>query len=204
MADILKNACKLGLVIAVSGLPGSGKSTLAKRLASNLGLRYVSSGMLFRNMAKEKGMSLEEFTMLAEKDHSVDRAIDSRAVAEAMRGCVVLDGHIAAWVAKQYSHLTIYLQAPEEVRATRIASRDGKDIGEALKEVRLRDTSEAKRFREIYGIDVKDLEHLDLVINTAKFDAEVTYRIALEAVTHIMESLIKCEKSLKTATSEKR
>ncbi|MEM4906212.1 MAG: (d)CMP kinase, partial [Sulfolobales archaeon] len=42
---------KESLVIAVSGRPGSGKTTLAKSLADSLGLRYVSSGGIFRRMA---------------------------------------------------------------------------------------------------------------------------------------------------------
>ncbi|MCD6323580.1 MAG: cytidylate kinase family protein, partial [Desulfurococcales archaeon] len=153
------------------------------------------SGMLFREMAKEKGMTLEEFTLFAEKDHSVDRAIDSRAVAEAMRGCVVLDGHIAAWVAKDHAHLTIYLHASEKVRAERIAQRDGKSLNEALNEVKLRDESEARRYKEIYGINVRDLHPIDLVLNTSKFDADSTYEICMEAVKQVLKGLTRLGKA---------
>lgn len=182
-------ACSKGLVIAVSGLPGSGKSTLAKNLAERLGLRYVSSGMLFRSLAKERGMTLEEFTKYAEKDHSIDKLIDSRALEEAKKGCVVIDGHIAAWIIKDIAHLKIFLDAPQEVRAERIARRDGVDLAKALSEVKLRDESEAKRFKEIYGINVKDLSIFDLVINTTNLDAEACLDIALVAVKHIVKGL---------------
>ena len=43
-----------GLVITVSGFHGSGRTTHAKRLARAFGLRYVSSGTIFRQMAEER------------------------------------------------------------------------------------------------------------------------------------------------------
>lgn len=39
-------------VIAVDGLAGSGKSTLARRLASELGLPYVNTGLMYRALAR--------------------------------------------------------------------------------------------------------------------------------------------------------
>ena len=174
--------CKERIVIAVSGLPGSGKSTLAKLLAKELRLRYVSSGALFRKLAKERGMSLLEFTKLAEKDYSIDRMIDNEARKEAMKGCVVVDGHIAGWILKDLAHVKVYLYAPRETRASRIAMRDGKSLEDALNEVIERDKSESKRFREIYGINVNDLTVFDIAINTATYGIEETLRIALEAV----------------------
>ncbi len=191
----IPSPCELGLVIAVSGLPGSGKSTLAKRLSQIYGLRYVSSGLLFRQMAKERGLTLEEFTRQAESDFSIDRAIDERALAEAMRGCVVLDGHIAGWVAKEYAHVKIYLNAPREVRAKRVAMRDKKSLEEALKEVTLRDESESKRFREIYGIDVSNLSIFDLVINTSLFDIETTLKISTDGIDYVISNLLEAGKA---------
>ncbi|RLG57107.1 MAG: cytidylate kinase, partial [Candidatus Hydrothermarchaeota archaeon] len=64
------------LVITISGLIGSGKTTVAKALAEKLMLRHVQAGMVFREMAKERGMSLQEFSKLAEKDKSFDRLVD--------------------------------------------------------------------------------------------------------------------------------
>ena len=58
--------------ITVSGLPGSGTTTLSRLLAEYYELELVSSGEIFRRMAKERGMSLSEFGALAEKDPSID------------------------------------------------------------------------------------------------------------------------------------
>ena len=44
------------MVIAVSGQPASGKTTYARYLAETYGLRYVSSGRLFREYARRLGV----------------------------------------------------------------------------------------------------------------------------------------------------
>ena len=56
-----------GLTIAVSGTPGSGKTTYARFLAEKYGLRFISSGMLFREIAREMGLDLLELHKLAEQ-----------------------------------------------------------------------------------------------------------------------------------------
>ncbi len=193
MTDDASKYCEEKIVIAVSGPPGSGKSTLAKLLARELRLRYVSSGALFRRLAKERGMSLLEFTKLAEKDYSIDRMIDNEARKEAMKGCVVVDGHIAGWILRDLAHVKVYLYAPREVRASRIAVRDGKSLEDALKDVIERERSESKRFKEIYGIDVNDLTVFDVCINTATYGIEETLRIALEAVREATRKSLKTE-----------
>ncbi len=62
--------------ITVSGLPGSGTTTVSKLLAEYYELELISSGEIFRRIAREKGMSLAEFGAMAEKDPSIDLAID--------------------------------------------------------------------------------------------------------------------------------
>ncbi len=193
MTDNTSKYCEEKIVIAVSGPPGSGKSTLAKLLARELRLRYVSSGALFRRLAKERGMSLLEFTKLAEKDYSIDRMIDDEARKEALKGCVVVDGHIAGWILRDLAHVKVYLYAPREVRASRIAVRDSKSLEDALKDVIERERSESKRFKEIYGIDVNDLTVFDICINTATYGIEETLRIALEAVREATRKSLKTE-----------
>jgi len=183
----LSEACEVRLVVAVAGLPGSGKSTLAKKLAEKLRLRYVSSGSIFRNIAKERGLTLEELSKLAEEDPNIDRYIDTKAYEEAMKGCVVVDAHIAGWILKDVADVKIFLQASLNARANRIAARDGKSFEEALNEVKLREASESRRFKEFYGIDFSDLSVYDLIINTEVFNAEETLDIALKAVEFVLK-----------------
>jgi len=180
--------CRYGLVIAVSGLPGSGKSTLAKMLADRFGLRYISSGSLFREMARERGMSLEEFTRYAELNHSIDREVDRKAFDEARKGCAVIDGHIAAWIVRSYAHMKVFLKASRGVRARRVAERDRIPYEQALKQVSLRDESEIRRFNEIYGINMGDLAIFDLVINTEKLDVEGVFNVVSLAIENFFKN----------------
>ncbi len=184
-------ACKAGLVVAVAGLPGSGKSTLARKLAEKLRLKYVSSGSIFRNIAKERGLTLEELSKLAEEDPSIDKYVDTKAYEEALKKCVVIDAHIAGWLLKNIADVKIFLQASLNARVSRVAERDKKSFEEALKEVKFREASENKRFRKFYGIDFNDLSAYDLVINTETFNAEETLDIALKAVELILKRKTK-------------
>ena len=58
------------ITIAVSGLHGAGTTTVAQGLVEAFNLRYISAGMIFRQLAKEKGITLVELSQLAEKHHS--------------------------------------------------------------------------------------------------------------------------------------
>ncbi len=182
----MKACSKESLVIAVSGRPGSGKTTLAKSLANVLGLRYVSSGELFRKMAERLGVSLVDMAAIAERDHSVDVAIDREARAEALKGGVVVDGHIAAWILKDIAHIRISVIAPLEVRVSRIAKRDSLSDEEALGIIRRVEESEARRFRTLYGLDLNDNTVFDIIINTHTFTPEECLSIALTAVDKVL------------------
>ena len=61
------------MIISISGKPGSGKSTVTKMLAEKLGLKHHYMGGIIRNMAKEKGLTLQEFYA---KNTDVDKLID--------------------------------------------------------------------------------------------------------------------------------
>ena len=165
-----------GLVITVSGLHGSGTSTQARRLAESLGLRYVSAGLLFRRIAEERGLTLEELSRLAEESPELDRMIDERTREEARRGGVVIDATLAGWMAED-ADLKIFLTAPLEERVRRIARREGLSLEEAMRETLKRERSERERFKRYYGIDINDLSIYDVVLNTALFKPDATARI---------------------------
>jgi CMP/dCMP kinase len=55
-------------VVAIDGPAGVGKSTLARRLAGDLGLRYVNTGLMYRALARtalERGVDPDDGTVLA-------------------------------------------------------------------------------------------------------------------------------------------
>jgi len=176
-----------GPAVTIGGLHGVGKSTYARRLAEATGLRYVSTGMIFRGMASEKGLSLVELTELSERNPEIDRVIDEVSVAELRRGGVLLDSLLAAWFARDYEAYKILLTAPFEVRVGRIAGRDGKSMAEAEAETRRREVSEAARWKRYYGFDINALSLYDLVLNTAVLPIELNFRLLERAVKGYLE-----------------
>jgi len=167
--------------ITVSGLPGSGTTTLAEALSSRFDLGHVSSGDVFRSMADERGVSLAEFGRIAEEDPEIDREIDERQREIAReRDDVVVEGRLSGWMVEDAT-LRVWLAAPVDVRAERVADREEKGFEEALDEVEEREESEAKRYREIHGIDIGDLSVYDLVVDTSTWDKEGVAAVATTA-----------------------
>jgi cytidylate kinase len=165
-----------GIVIVIGGLHGTGKSTCARILAKELKLRYVSSGEYFRTMARERGMTIEEFSRHAEKHHDVDEKVDSEMVQASRARNVVTEGQIAAHLIEK-PDITVFLTAPKEVRIKRLSHRDGKSIKESLRETEARENSERKRYMRLYGIDVCDYSAYNLIIDTSKWSAEAVAKI---------------------------
>jgi cytidylate kinase len=178
--------CRESLVVTVSGRPGSGKTTLAKLISNKLGLKYLSSGGLFRRFAEERGVSLIDMSKIAEGDYSIDRMVDETIRNEAMKGGVVVDGHISAWILKDIAHIKILVIAPLDVRVDRIARRDSLTFNDALELIKALEASEDRRFKAIYGIDLNDYTVFDLIINTSTFTPEECSDIVLEAINKIL------------------
>jgi len=158
------------ITIAVSGTPGSGKTTYARFLAERYGLRFVSNGMLFRELAKEMGVDLLELHRLAEQREDIDREIDERALQEAKRGNVVIEGHLAVWILRDIADIKIIVDAPLRIRAERIAQRESISIEEALSQIHLREKSNAERAMRYYKVDIRDYSVADLMVKTYPLD----------------------------------
>ena len=171
------------MLITVSGPPGVGKSTTASKLAEALELEHVSGGDIFRDIADERGYTALEFNKLAEEDDQIDRDLDRRLRdLAAERDDVVLESRLAGWLAGNHADFRIWLDAPLDVRAERIAEREEKSVGEASEETAAREGSEADRYQMYYGIDITDLTIYDLSINTARWDADAVVDMLLTAV----------------------
>lgn len=158
------------MIITISGPTGSGKTTVARGLAERFHMRHISAGEVFRRMAEERGLSLLEFSKLAEGDAALDREVDERQRAMAREGNAIVDGRLSGWLLE--ADLKIWLKAPLEVRAARVAKREGKAYDVALRETREREESELGRYKRIYKIDLRDLSPYHVVLETSLWSAE--------------------------------
>jgi len=171
------------MLLTISGPIGSGKSTAAAALADALSYDHVSGGDIFRDLAAERGYTALEFNKLAEEDPQIDRDLDRRQrEIAADREDLVLESRLAGWMAGDYADLKIWLDAPEAIRAERVADREDRDVETARAELRARAESEQKRYREYYGIDFADRSIYDLAVNTARWDPDAVLGIVRTAV----------------------
>jgi len=173
------------MIITISGLIGSGKTTVCRMLGDRLGYRQVISGHVFREMAKELGMSLEEFGKLAEQDPKFDHRIDERLLNVAHGGGdLILEGRLAGQLLRRNDipAFCIFLDAPPEVRVQRVSGREGVDLQAAIEEMRAREASEVLRYRKFYGIDVTDRSIYDMAIDTGALTPEQVVEMIVSRV----------------------
>jgi cytidylate kinase len=170
-----------GLRIAISGKSGCGNTTVSRLVAEKLGLRVVN--YTFKNLARERGVTFEEICILAETDPQYDLSIDRMQVKLAEQGGCVLGSRLAIWLLRDTA-FTVYLQAPLEVRAARIAQREDKDLAKALRETEARDKRDHDRYSRLYGYDVNDYAFAALVVDAASLGQD---EVAREIVQHAEE-----------------
>lgn len=169
--------------IAISGPPGSGKTTICMLVANRLGCEFVLVGQIFRQMAMERKMALDTFSRLAEEDETIDKELDGRMVAIAQaHESIVLEGRLAGAMLKgrNVPVFAVYVNASEQVRAERIAKREGRDPEEVLREIRTRERSEKKRYLAFYGLDPTDPSIYDLCVDSSDVAANKIADIVIE------------------------
>lgn len=167
--------------ITISGPPGSGKTTTCKMLSEALGVKAVVFGQFFREMAAERKLTLGEFSALAEKDPEIDKKIDSKILEVARSNAdIILESRLSAYLLSRNNipAFKIYLSASPKTRMTRVGTREGESIDQAVKKTLERQASEAKRYKMYYDIDIDDLSVYDLVVSTDNLTPkEVTKKI---------------------------
>jgi CMP/dCMP kinase len=156
------------LLVTVSGPPGSGTTTTGEHVAARLELDLVPGGEVFRAMAVERGMSLPVFGRYATDHPEVDVELDARLALRARVGSVVLESRLAGWIAhnEKLAAVTAWIDCDPEIRARRVAEREGVDVARARADNDERQLVERARYLALYGIDMADLAIYDLVLDS--------------------------------------
>ncbi|SNY44783.1 cytidylate kinase, putative [Paractinoplanes atraurantiacus] len=163
--------------VVFNGDLGSGKTTVSVMLARRLGVRRVSIGDLYRQMAAERGMTALQLNVHAELDDKVDHYVDQMQHDIASSGeRLVVDSRLA-WHFFAGA-LKVHLIADPLVAARRALGRPGDavesygDLDEACRELAVRSESERQRFLTRYGVDKTRLSNYDLVCDTTRAEPQ--------------------------------
>ncbi|MEW6070820.1 MAG: (d)CMP kinase, partial [Candidatus Thermoplasmatota archaeon] len=139
---------------------------------------------LFRNVAKERNMTLEQLLEYAEKNPGIDKELDKMVMKLVAEGNTVAEGRLVGWHAKQYGipSVRVWLEASFETRARRLAKREGKPLKIITEEMQKRESSDWQRFWDLYTIDINDLSVYSIIIDT-------TYLIPEQVVNATIQKL---------------
>lgn len=170
--------------IAIGGLTGCGKTTLGKKVAEALGLEHLS--FTFKDLAKEKGVSLMEFQRMAEQDPEIDKKFD-RMVHEKIKNTenFVITTWLGPWFDELFGvkyDLKVWLSTPEEIKSKRLADRDGLSQKQASRHLKERDEENRERYLHLYHIDIFDTSGFDLFIDNGNLTPEESVELILECL----------------------
>ena len=170
------------MTITISGNPGSGKSTVAKLLEKKLGIKYVYSGMIFRELAEKYNMTLGEFGEYCEENSDIDKELDVRQLEILKKGNVILEGRLAGWLAhnNNISAYKVAIITDLDIRAKRIVNREKGSVETRKKEILERERSENSRYKKYYNIDLKDTSIYDIVIDSGGKNPEEIVEIIIQ------------------------
>jgi cytidylate kinase len=177
-------------VITLGGMPGSGKSSTGKALSALLGYERCSSGDFFRELAAQRGVSVEELNRLGESDQSIDHETDAWVRQKGEQGNLIIDSRMAFhWIPEAFN---VFLKLDPKIAAERTYAHiknEGRtsQSGDSVEDVYeyentlVRMESEKKRYVEMYGVDYTDESHYDLVVDTGPNNVEQVTKLVADA-----------------------
>jgi CMP/dCMP kinase len=176
-------------IITIAGSLGSGKSSTAKAVAAVIGFRHFSSGDLFRQIAAERGESIEAMNISAEVQRDIDLKVD-RLLQDMYRTeeKLVIDSRMAwHWMPDSFK---VFLVLDPNTAALRIfnhlqeegrTSEDARSVEEVRNSIDRRFASEQRRYAGLYGVNPTDPSNFDIMINTRHNDLKTVTAIVLAA-----------------------
>lgn len=162
------------MIITISGRPCSGKSTIAKLIAQEHGFVRIGVGDLFKEEAKKRGLSSEEFNALCMSDPSYDYFIDKQSEILGKKydkKKYIFDSRLA-WHFVPNS-FKVFVTLDDETMIDRLlnSDREGKEKysskKEAQKSLKNRQDLETERYKKLYGVDLYDMDNFDFVVDSS-------------------------------------
>lgn len=172
--------------IILSGPPGSGKSTAARKISNELSLKHYSMGDFQRELAREKGITINELSKLEEKDPSIDRMVDEKQKKLGLENdSFILDSRLGALFIP-HAEFKIFIDCDIDERARRIHGHGRYDEEGELDDIKVRmierEKSEEKRFRELYKFDYKEKKHYNIFVDSTHMKEEEVFKMIINKI----------------------
>lgn len=178
-------------LVTVSRQMGSHGARIAKSLAKELGWQFADKSLIDHVLRK---YGLAQLSKIYDEPPSIWELFDEDSTATvdmldrtmkalAARGDTVLLGRGGFQLFHDYSDaLHVFIKAPLERRAQRIARRDAMPMEDALARVKADDAMRAKFVRLFYGKDWAKESQFDLVIDTSETSDEEAHELIKAAL----------------------
>lgn len=183
--------------VVLNGDLGSGKSTASVLLAQRLGVRRISVGDLYREMAKQRGMTALQLNLHAELDDKIDFYVDRLQSDIAASGeQLVVDSRLAWFFF--HDALKVHLITDPTVAAQRVLGRPSdtvesyESVEEARDRLASRSESERTRFLSRYGADKTRLRNYDLVCDSTSASPEEIVECIVDNLMSPRDETVLC------------
>ena len=166
------------MIITMTGKPCSGKSVMIEFLARKYGFDVFYSGALYREVAKERGMTVLELNQSG--DYSVDFEVDRRVVEEGEKRVddeVIFDSRLA-WALLKVPNMKTFLDVNETEQAKRLlgTKRDTEKTNITLEQAKAdllaRWNAENDRYDILYKTNNRNPKNYDFVLDTSNLSIE--------------------------------
>ena len=180
------------MIISFSGDHGAGKSTIAKKVAKVLNYPRFYMGQMFRDMAKERNMTVDEFNNVCKADSSLDKKIDDYILKLAKESKNFVIESRTAWHFIPES-IKIYLKVDEKEAAKRVfkeldnenrknESKNFDSENEIVESLRKRKKNDDERYLKYYGLDIRKESNYNLVLDTTNLSIEEVFNKVMEFI----------------------
>jgi len=167
--------------ITVSGPPGSGTSTLVEKLANEYSWLSLNGGDIFRKEAKDRNLTVGQFSELCKTNLDVDKSLDEilKKEIENPNGAEIIESRLSGWWAHlmEVDCLRVWVNVSPEECARRIQKREGGNFDDRLVLSQQRQIDDKERYRILYDIDLDDMSPYSLIIDADDISAEEVFSI---------------------------
>lgn len=184
------------MIITLWGKCGAGKGTLWTKLAEKLWYSIIGIGDMKRDLAMKAGMSILERDQIGrnnpEKAREHDLQFEEYQQSLDPQSNIILDSRLGFYC--QPTAFKIFLDVSDEVWAMRVYEHKRiHDANESFEHVlsvnNTRNYGQQEAYKKLYGIDLFDIQHYDLVLDTSQKDPNEVFQICYQAFEQILSSI---------------